>query len=101
MEERFNLYIEMIEANAFRTFIRIYSLLKSERERLSTNFKLSLHKTLIRNIMTYACPEWEFAADILVLKLDVLYICVSPWCCDSNTVAVLPELKNVLTEEER
>jgi hypothetical protein len=56
------LHIEMIEAKAFRKFIRIYSLFK--RERLSTNIKLTLHKALIRSIMTYACPAWEFAAII-------------------------------------
>jgi hypothetical protein len=48
------LHIEMIEAKAFRTFIRIYSLSKSEW--LSANIKLTLHKALIRSIMTYACP---------------------------------------------
>jgi hypothetical protein len=40
----------MIEAKAFRTFIKIYSLFKSER--LSINIKLTLHKALIRSIMT-------------------------------------------------
>jgi hypothetical protein len=58
----------MIEAMAFRTFIKIYSLFKSER--LSTNIKLALHKALIRSIMTYACPAWEFAADNHLLKLQ-------------------------------
>jgi hypothetical protein len=66
-------HIEMIEAKAFRTFIRIYSLLKSER--LSANIKLSLHKALIkldeiRSVMTYACPAWELAADTYLLKLQ-------------------------------
>jgi hypothetical protein len=42
------LHIEMIEAKAFRTFIRIYSIFKSER--LSANFKLTLHKALIRSV---------------------------------------------------
>jgi hypothetical protein len=36
------LHIEMMEAKAFRTFIGIYSLYKSER--LSTNIKMTLHK---------------------------------------------------------
>jgi hypothetical protein len=58
----------MIEAKAFRTFIRIYSLFKSER--LSTNIKLILHNALIRSIMTYTCPAWEFAADSHLLKLQ-------------------------------
>jgi hypothetical protein len=60
----------MIEAKAFRTFIRIYSLFK--RERLNANIKLTLHKALIRSVLTYACPTWEFAADIHLLKLQRL-----------------------------
>jgi hypothetical protein len=62
------LHIQMIEAKAFRTFIRIYSLFKSER----ANIKLTLHKDLIRSIMTYACPAWEFAAECHLLKLQRL-----------------------------
>jgi hypothetical protein len=64
------LHIEMIEAKAFRTIIRIYTIFKSER--LSTNIKLTLHKPLIRSIMTYAFPAWEFAADNHLLKLQRL-----------------------------
>jgi hypothetical protein len=60
----------MVEAKVFRTFIRIYSLYKSER--LSTNIKLALHKALIRIIMTYVYPAWEFAADSHLLKLQRL-----------------------------
>jgi hypothetical protein len=57
----------MIEAKAFRTVIRIYSLFKSER--LNTNIKVTLHKALIRSVMTYACPAWDFAAESHLLKL--------------------------------
>jgi hypothetical protein len=64
------LHIEMTEAKAFRTFIRIYSLFKSER--LSTNIVLTLHKALIRPIMTHACPGWELVAHTYVLKLQSL-----------------------------
>jgi hypothetical protein len=64
------LHIEMVEAKAFRTFVRIYSLLKSER--LSANIKLTLHKALIRSVITYACPAWELAADTGLLKLQRL-----------------------------
>jgi hypothetical protein len=60
----------MIEAKAFRTFIRKYSLFKSEQ--LNTNIKLTLHKGLIRSTMTYACPALEFAADNHLLKLQRL-----------------------------
>jgi hypothetical protein len=52
------LHTETIETKAFRTFIRIYSLFKSER--LSANIKLTFHKALIRSVMTYACPAREF-----------------------------------------
>jgi hypothetical protein len=64
------LHIEIIEANAFRTFIRIYSLFRSEW--LSAIIKLILHKALIRSMMTYACPDWEFAADTHLMKLQCL-----------------------------
>jgi hypothetical protein len=67
---RWRLHIETIEAKAFRTFIRIYSLFKSKR--LSTNIKLTLHKALIRSVMTYACPAWEFAAESHLLELQRL-----------------------------
>jgi hypothetical protein len=60
----------MIEAKAFRTFIRVYSLFKSER--LSINIKLTLHKALIRFVMTYASPAWEFVADTHLMKLQGL-----------------------------
>jgi hypothetical protein len=66
----FTLHIEAIEAKAFRTFVRLYSLFKSER--LSANIKLTLHKALIRSVMTYAFPAWEFAAEIHPLKLQRL-----------------------------
>jgi hypothetical protein len=48
------LHIEKIEAKALNTFIRLYSLFKSEQ--LSANIKMTLHKALIRSIMSYACP---------------------------------------------
>jgi hypothetical protein len=46
------------------------SLFKSER--LSTNIKLTLHKALIRSVMTYACPACEFAADTHLIKFQCL-----------------------------
>jgi hypothetical protein len=60
----------MIEAKAIRTFIRGYSLFKSER--ISANINLTLHKALIRFVLTYASSAWEFAADIHLLKLQRL-----------------------------
>jgi hypothetical protein len=60
----------MIKAKTFRTFIRIYSLLKSERS--SANIKLTFHKVLSRTVITHACPPWELAADTYIIKLQRL-----------------------------
>jgi hypothetical protein len=77
------LHIEMIEAKAFRTLIRIYILFKSEQ--LSTNIKLTLHKALISSIiMTYVCSVWEFSADNRLLKVQRLQNKVL------STIAILP-----------
>jgi hypothetical protein len=51
----------MVEAKAFIVFIIIYSLFRSER--LSSDCKLTLHKKLIRSVMAYVNPAWEFDAD--------------------------------------
>jgi hypothetical protein len=59
----------MIKAKAFRTFIRIYSLHKSDR--VSASIKVILYKALI-SVMTYACPVWELAADMYHIKLQHL-----------------------------
>jgi hypothetical protein len=48
----------------------MYSLFKSKR--LSTNINLTLNEALIRSVMTYACPSWEFAADTYLVKLQRL-----------------------------
>jgi hypothetical protein len=61
------LHIEKTEAKAFRTFIRLYSLFESEQ--LNANIKLTLHKALIRSVMTYTCSAWESAAETYLLKL--------------------------------
>jgi hypothetical protein len=56
----------MIEAQTFTTFIRLYSLLKCKS--LRDNIKVTLHKALIRSVMTYACPAWELVADTYLLQ---------------------------------
>jgi hypothetical protein len=60
----------VFEAKAFRTFIRIYSLFKSDR--LNANIILARRKALIRSAISYACPAWELAADTCLLKLERL-----------------------------
>jgi hypothetical protein len=64
------LLTEITEAKAFITFIRIYSQCKSQR--LIANIKLTLHKPLIRSVMTYACPAWKLVADTYLLKLQLM-----------------------------
>jgi hypothetical protein len=64
------LYTETIAAKVLRTFISVYPLLKSER--LSVNKKLTLYKALIRSIMTYVCPAWEFSAGSHLLNMQRL-----------------------------
>jgi hypothetical protein len=63
-------HIVRTAAKALRTYIRIYSLFKSGP--LSKNIKLMLYKALIRSVMTYACPTWEYAADAHLMKLQRL-----------------------------
>jgi hypothetical protein len=43
-----------------------------ESKHLSANIKLIVYGALIRSIMTYACPTWEFAADTHLIKLQRL-----------------------------
>jgi hypothetical protein len=59
---------EGVQYKAFRTFI--YSLFRSGRVR--AKIKLTFRIALIRSIMTYACPAWEFATDTYLLKLQRL-----------------------------
>jgi hypothetical protein len=64
------LHTEMIEAKGIRTFIRVYSIFKSEL--LSANIRLTLHKVLIISVMTYTSPAWEFSSDTQLIKLQLL-----------------------------
>jgi hypothetical protein len=64
------LHIELIAAKALGTYIRTYSIFKSKH--LSSHIKLIVYRALIRSIMTYACPTWEFAADTHLMKLQRL-----------------------------
>jgi hypothetical protein len=50
--------------------IRTYFIFKCKP--LSANIKLIVYRELIRSIMTYACPTWEFAADTHLMKLQGL-----------------------------
>jgi hypothetical protein len=65
--------MESIYRNNNRGFTHIsyhYHTLKSER--LSVGAELTVYKALIRSMLTYACPVWEFAADSYLLKLQRL-----------------------------
>jgi hypothetical protein len=64
------LYIETGTTKAYRTFIKLYSVFKSEC--LSTCFKLTLSKAVIKSVMTCAFPTWEFTAGTHLMKLQQL-----------------------------
>jgi hypothetical protein len=53
------IHAETIATQALRILLSIYPLLKSKR--LSVGAKLIIYKALIRSMLTYACPAWEFA----------------------------------------
>jgi hypothetical protein len=64
------IHIEMVAAKAFRTFLRIYLLLKSEPLSINT---LPLYKAFIRFIMTYTSSTRDFAARSHLLKWQRLH----------------------------
>jgi hypothetical protein len=64
------LHIEKTAAKALGTYIRTYSIFESKH--LSADIKLIVYRTLIRSIMNYACPTWEFAAYAHLMKLQRL-----------------------------
>jgi hypothetical protein len=95
----------MTEAKIFRAFIRVYSLIKSER--LSANIKLTLHEARIRSVMMYACPAWEFAAYNHLLQSQLLQNKVPrtignfPMCTpvrDLHTALNLPYVYDYITK---
>jgi hypothetical protein len=63
-------HTETTATKALGIFLSIYPILKIER--LSVGAKLIIYKALIRSMLTYACPAWEFAADSYLLKLQLL-----------------------------
>jgi hypothetical protein len=63
-------HIKKIAAKALGTYIRTYSIFKSKH--LNANIKLIMYRALIRSIMTYSCPIWEFTADTHLMKLQRL-----------------------------
>jgi hypothetical protein len=60
------LHTKRIEAEALRTFIRLYPLFRSEQP--NANIKVTLHKAVFRSALTYACLAWELATETLLLK---------------------------------
>jgi hypothetical protein len=69
--------------------------------------KLTLHKALIRSAMTYACLSWVLAADVYLLKLQLLkkkILCTpgnSPRCTlvrDMHTAIHLPHVYDYTTK---
>jgi hypothetical protein len=51
-------------------YVMTYSLFKSGC--LNTNIKLMIYKALVRSVIIYACPAWEYMADAHLSKLHHL-----------------------------
>jgi hypothetical protein len=64
MKITWRLHIKTVTTKAYRTFIKPYSLVKSER--LSTHFKLICLKAHIKSLVAYTCPACEFEGEILI-----------------------------------
>jgi len=64
------LHTETVVTKALLIFRSIYPILKTERLSVGTN--LIIYKALIRSMLTYFCPAWEFAADSHLVKLQRL-----------------------------
>jgi hypothetical protein len=62
--------IEKTTVKALGTCIKTYSLFKSKH--LSAHIKLIVYTALIKPIITYTCPTWEFAAATHLMKLQRL-----------------------------
>jgi hypothetical protein len=62
--------VERNVAKALGTYVRTYFLFKSRH--LSTNINLTLYRTLISSVTTYASPTWDHAVDADLLKLQSL-----------------------------
>jgi hypothetical protein len=52
------LHIERTAAKVLATYIRTYSVFKSGRLNIAKTY---VYKGVIRSIMIYACPTWEYA----------------------------------------
>jgi hypothetical protein len=99
------LHLEVIEARAFGTFIRICSLLKGGS--LGAEIGLALRREFIGAVMTCACSAWELAADTCPLELRRLQgkvlrtIGSFPGCTpvpDVHTAFSLPYVYDCLAE---
>jgi hypothetical protein len=89
------LHIEITDAKSFRTFIKIYSLLK--RERLNANIKPTLHKALISSVaaVTYSLKLQRPQNKVLRI------IAKFPRCTpvrDSHTAFNLPYVYDYITK---
>jgi hypothetical protein len=62
------------------TYIRTYFLFK--RKRLPINVKLTLYKAPIRSVVVYACPTWDYVAELYGLQNRVL---CATGCFDRRT----------------
>jgi hypothetical protein len=60
------------DADLRHTIEHLFEYIPYSKVSDSASIKLTLHKTLIKSVMTYAGPASEFAADTHLLKLQLL-----------------------------
>jgi hypothetical protein len=63
-------HIERTMGKSFCKYIRTYCL--SNNGSLSRNIKRTSYRVLIKSVMNYACPSWEYVADAHLLHLQSL-----------------------------
>jgi hypothetical protein len=84
----------MIEAEAFRTFITVQPLFKSDT--LRANIKLAFHKAFIRYVMIKVCLACEFTVHTRLCKLQRLQNKVLRTVGNFPSLTPVHELKKVL-----
>ena len=67
----FNSHIDMVIQRATIMLITLYPLL-NKKSKLSTINKLNIYKSIVRPIMTYACPVWNLISKYNMNRLQVM-----------------------------
>ena len=67
----FRRHIEWTRAKAYARLKALYPLINNRRK-INIKTAVTLYKSLIRPILTYACPVWGYSAKIHIKKVEVV-----------------------------